>query len=210
MTGPWRPREVGRPAADPKGADWSDGLLASLFERRVVLVSRRLDAETANRAAAELMTLDALGDDPIELQIDCAEGELEAALSLMDVIDLVGVPIHATARGLVGGPAVGVLAVSTHRLATPHASFRLFEPETRFAGSAQDLARWADHSLERSALFCRRLAGAVHQAEEHVEADLAAGRFLSAEEALAYGLVDEISRARRGEPPTRPIGFAPR
>jgi ATP-dependent Clp protease protease subunit len=156
------------------------------------------------------MTLDALGDEPIGLQIDCADGELEAALSLMDVIDLVGVPVHATARGLVGGPAVGVLAVSTHRVATPHASFRLCEPESRFAGSAQDLARWADHSLERSALFCRRLAEAVHQAAEHVEADLSAGRFLSADEALSYGLIDEISRARRGEPPPRPIGFAPR
>jgi ATP-dependent Clp protease, protease subunit len=205
MIGPGRAGEAGA-----AGGSWADGIRASLFERRVVLLSRRLDADTANRAAAELMTLDALGDEPIELQIDCAEGELEAALSLMDVIDLVGVPVHATARGLVGGPAVGVLAVCARRQATPHASFRLHEPRSSFAGSAQDLAHWADHSLERSRLFCRRLAEAVHRAEEHVEADVATGRFLSADEALAYGLIDGISGTRRGEPPGRPIGFAPR
>jgi len=209
VTGPWRPAELGR---QPDGGHWSDGIRASLFDRRVVLLSGRLDAETMNRAAAELMTLDALGDEPIELQIDCAEGELEAALSLMDVIELIGVPVNATARGLVGGPAVGVLAVSAHRRATRHASFRLYEPKASFTGNAQDLAQWADHSLERSRLFCRRLAVAVHRAEEHVEADVAAGRFLSADEALAYGLIDEISGGRRGgpEPPGRPIGFAPR
>jgi ATP-dependent Clp protease protease subunit len=209
VTASWRPPEIGHPAGFG-GSNWADGIRASLFDRRVVLLSRRLDAETTNRVAAELMTLDALGDEPIELQIDCAEGELEAALSLMDVIDLVGVPVHATARGLVGGPAVGVLAVSAHRQATQHASFRLYEPKASFTGNAQDLAHWADHSLERSRLFCRRLAAAVHRAEEHVEADVAAGRFLSAEEALAYGLIDEIFAARRGEPPGRPIGFAPR
>jgi len=210
MSGSRSTGETGRLSAGSDGVNWAEDIRALLFDRRVVLLSRRLDAETTNRAAAELMTLDALGDEPIELQIDCAEGELEAALSLMDVIDLVGVPVHATARGLVGGPAVGVLAVSTHRRATQHASFRLYEPKASFRGNAGDLAQWADHSLERSRLFCHRLAAAVHRPAEHVEADVAAGRFLSAEEALAYGLIDEISGARRGEGPARPIGFAPR
>jgi ATP-dependent Clp protease protease subunit len=105
---------------------------------------------------------------------------------------------------------VGVLAVATRRSATQHTSFRLYEPKESFAGSAQDLAHWADHSLERCRLFCRRLAAAVHQPAEHVEADVAAGRFLSAEEALAYGLIDEISGARRPEQPGRPMGFGPR
>jgi ATP-dependent Clp protease protease subunit len=210
VTGSWRSADVGRLPVGSDGANWTDAIRASLFDRRVVLLSRRLDAETTNRVAAELMTLDALGDEPIELQIDCAEGELEAALSLMDVIDLVGVPVRATARGLVGGPAVGVLAVSAHRQATQHASFRLSEPKASFSGNAVDLAQWADHSLERSRLFCHRLAAAVHRPEEHVEADVAAGRFLSAEGALAYGLIDEISGSRRGEGPGRPIGFAPR
>jgi len=210
VTGPWWPAESGRLFPGSDGANWSEGIRASLFDRRVVLLSGRLDVETTNRVAAELMTLDALGDEPIGLQIDCAEGELEAALSLMDVIDLVGVPVHATARGLVGGPAVGVLAVSTHRQATQHASFRLYEPKASFSGNAVDLAQWADHSLERSRLFCQRLAAAIHRPAEHVEADVAGGRFLSAEEAVAYGLIDEISGSRRREGPGRPIGFAPR
>jgi ATP-dependent Clp protease, protease subunit len=197
---------------DRSGASWGEGIRASLFDRRLVLLSGQLDSEAANRAAAELMTLDALGDEAIELQIDCADGEVEAALSLMDVIELVGVPISATARGLVGGPAVGVLAVCGQRRATRHASFRLSEPKASYSGSAQDLVRWADHSMDRSRLFCRRLATAVHRAEEHVGADVGAGRFLTAEEALTYGLIDEISGIRAGgpEPPSRPIGFAPR
>jgi len=196
----------------PVGSDFEGGVRGALFGRRVIFVSGRLDAETSSRAAMELMTLDAAGDAAVHLQLECRDGDLEAALSLMDVIELAGVPVRTTALGMVGGAAVGVLAVSSHRMAAPHARFMLCEAEASFAGQARDLERWAAHTLERNRLFCSRLATAVGQAAERVEADLEAGRFLGAQEAVDYGLIDEVVTpdARLYHLPGRPMGFGPR
>ncbi|HEX3946865.1 MAG TPA: ATP-dependent Clp protease proteolytic subunit [Acidimicrobiales bacterium] len=191
--------------------DWQESLRARMFDRRVILVSGALDQQVAGQAAMELMTLDASGDEPIHLQIDSPDGSLEATLSLMDVVQLAGVPVRGTGIGLVGGPAVGLLAVCAHRMATPHGRFRLAEPKDTFTGSAGQLARWAEDRGARWRLFCERLAAAVGRSADQVAGDLAAGRFLSAEEAAGYGLVDEICRpeAEIYRLPGRPIGFQP-
>jgi ATP-dependent Clp protease protease subunit len=110
------------------------------------------------------------------------------------------------------------VAAGVRRLAAPHARFRLSEPELSVTGSASQLAGWAEHLREELARFVARLAQATSRPSEHVEADLAAGRWLGAEEALVYGLIDEIWSSpavpeRPGGPasrPSRPFGFGPR
>jgi ATP-dependent Clp protease protease subunit len=158
------------------------------------------------------MTLDASGDDPVHLHVDCPGSTLEAAFSLIDVIDLLGVDVIATCVGQAVGPALGPLAVAHHRRATPHARFRLAEPVLRGAGRAGELQAWADSQRAQMRRFCDRLAKAVGQPVDTVAADLATGRFLDAEAARAYGIVDEIcAPGGRVYPlPGRPLGFRPR
>jgi hypothetical protein len=66
----------------------SNWLQEKLFERRIVLVTGRLDADLAAEAAAALMTLDAIGDEPIELHVNSPDGTLESAFVLIDTLDL--------------------------------------------------------------------------------------------------------------------------
>jgi ATP-dependent Clp protease protease subunit len=72
------------------------------------LVSGRLDAGFAAEAAAGLMTLDAIGDEPIELHLDSPDGTLESAFVLIDTIDLLHATLRAHCHGQVLGPAIGV------------------------------------------------------------------------------------------------------
>jgi len=95
--------------------DWSQVLAQRLFEQRVVVLHGPLDDATATRVSAELMTLDAEGDTAVSLRIDSGDGSLALALTLMDVIELLGVPVHALCMGQVGGPAIGVLSVCSRR-----------------------------------------------------------------------------------------------
>ncbi|PYO45617.1 MAG: ATP-dependent Clp protease proteolytic subunit, partial [Candidatus Rokuibacteriota bacterium] len=60
-------------------------LQEKLFERRIVFVTGRLDDALAGQAAAQIMTLDASGDDPIDVVLSSADGTLEAAFVLIDV-----------------------------------------------------------------------------------------------------------------------------
>jgi ATP-dependent protease ClpP protease subunit len=76
---------------------------------------------------------------------------------------------------------------------------------------AADLARWAEQHLDQLGQFHQRLATAVHRSSGEVAADCRAGRYLTAEEALRYRLVDEIATTQGSVAslPRRPFGFQP-
>jgi ATP-dependent Clp protease protease subunit len=192
--------------------DWSRTLAQRLFEQRVVLLSGFLDDMTATRASAELMTLDAEGDDAVTLRIDCADGSLGLALTLMDVIELLGVPVHALSMGQVGGPAVGVLAVCHHRASMPSTRFSWREPTTQFETRARDVEQWAQLRAAERQRFTDRVAQAVGKSAESVAESFGRGLFMSASEALDFGLLDEICRPKGAihQMPGPPIGFRPR
>lgn len=201
------------PGGDPFGGsfdrDPAEWMRAQLWERRVVALTGQLDDESATRVAAELMALDAGGDEAVVLHVDCSGGTLEAAFTVMDTIDLLGVPVRARCVGRAEGVSVGIVAVAPHRSATPHSRFRLALPEVSFVGSAANLESNAHEHQRQMESFVTRLARATGRAFEHVEADLERGHWLDAEEALAYGLIDEIERPDPKEPGTRPrFGFA--
>lgn len=171
---------------------WGSSVEQTLFERRILLVSGTLSNERGGDLAAALMTLDALGDDPVEIRLNAASDSLEAAFAVMDTIDFLGVAVHATVAGAVDGTAVGILAVCRRRRIGSLGRIRLREPRADLTGSATDLARAAADLENRWQRYVHRLAEAASQPYEHVEADLRAGRSLDASAALAYGLVDEI------------------
>jgi ATP-dependent Clp protease, protease subunit len=202
----------GEPPDRPRWADDLPGALrARLLDQRVVVVAGPLDDALANRAAAELMTLDATGDGPIELRLDSSGGDLDPVFVLIDTIEVVGVPVQVTCLGRVEGPVVGVVAVADHRRAAPHTRFRLCEPDVSLAGSPSRLEAWAEHHRRRVARFGELLAGATGRPRAEVAADLSSGRYLDAEQALDYGLIDEIwpqgADIRRLPGPGRTLGY---
>ncbi len=199
------------PNAGSVPGTWEASIRERLFEQRIVFLWGHLDDASGNDAAAQLMTLDATADAPIHLHVDCPGGNLTAALSLIDVIDLLGVELHATCIGQAAGPAVAVFAAAHHRRATPHARFRLQSPVVDFHGRAREVESFvAQHATQLRSLT-ERLAVAVRQPTERVAADMDAGRFLDARQAVAYGLVDEICARPATVYPLhpRPLGFRP-
>jgi ATP-dependent Clp protease, protease subunit len=163
-----------------------------LLDQRRILVSGPLDLARATDAAARLMYLDGSGDEPIELMMTCPDGELAAAASLADTIELVGVEVRALCIGSVGGPAVLPFAVASTRLAQRHATFVLFEPAVAVQGTATDVAAEATRHAALLADVHARLAAATGQSVDAVATDLRSRRRLSADEAQQYGLVDTV------------------
>ena len=181
-------------------ASW---LQERLFERRIVLCRGLLNEGLAGRVAAELMTLDALGDASIELQLDCQGASLESAWTLIDVIDLLGVPVNIVCSGRVEGVATGVLTAGAKRTALPHARFRLSDPELEISGRASELSVLLDHHARRLEALHERVATSTGRGTNQVANDFRSGLALSATEAARYRLVDEIAA---GSLPIRSLG----
>jgi ATP-dependent Clp protease, protease subunit len=183
-----------------------------LFDRRIVSLAGDLDDDEANRVGAALMTLDATGDEPVQLRIDCGDGTIGAALSVIDIIDLLGVPVRASCFGQGAGPVLGVLAVCDHRSLSPHARLRLVEPAVAVRGNARELQQAAANHQQLWTAFCARVSEVSRQSLDQVRADARSGRFFSAQEAVDYGLADEVAApgARPFQLPGTSIGFGSR
>jgi ATP-dependent Clp protease, protease subunit len=190
---------------------WNSWVEADLFERRTLLVSGPIDDLTAGTVAAQLMTLDASGDEPVTLRLNCSGGTLTGTATLLDTIDLLGVPVHATCVGRAEGPGLFVLAVCHDRSAGPRSWLRLDEPATEAAGGAGRLADWAVSVRRQLDQVLDRVAAASRLDRPALDEAVHRGRSFTPDEALAAGLVDHVAapgadvvRLRR------PVGFRPR
>jgi ATP-dependent Clp protease protease subunit len=174
-----------------------DWLGERLLEQRVVALAGELDDETVNRTVAALALLDAEGDDPVRLRLSGVSADLDTALPLVDALDLMGVPVHATCVGTLTGAAVALLAVADHRTAGAHAVVHLTEPRAPGGIPGREVeARAAEHAARLRSLQ-ERLAEACGRPVDQIAADMRSGRLLSAAEARDYGLVDAAEPTRR-------------
>jgi ATP-dependent Clp protease protease subunit len=204
---PWLPEARPAPPASAAAAvviGESDWLAQRLLDQRVVALSGELDDETANRAVAQLGLLDATGDDPVSLRLSGVSADLGTALTLVDALDLMGAPVHALCLGTLTGPAVALLAVADRRVAGRHVTLQLCEPRSPHGLPGRELETLAAEHARQLGRLQERIAEACGRPADEIAADMRAGTLLTAEEAVAYGLVDRAEPARR-PPPAGPL-----
>jgi ATP-dependent Clp protease protease subunit len=180
----------------PDRSGWPGQVYERLFDRRIVLAHGNLDDEAATSLCAQLLTLDAERNEPIRLEVQGLTAELSAALTVMGVLDVLRVPVRAYAAGQIGGPALGVLAAATERRAYPNAMFKLSEPRLDFEGSATSLSSHEQQVRTMLDTFYLRLASVTGREVDEIRADARCGRYLTVEDAIGYGLIQEPARPR--------------
>lgn len=166
--------------------------LPGLLRHRTLLLHGPLDEATATELAAQLMMLDAEGDEEISLRLSCDDADLPSALMVAETIDLAGSSVIATVTGVVAGAALAILAAADRRLASPRATLRMHEPSGSVAGTASQITRSAEELLDQVARLHAWIATASGRAPDAVAEDVRQGRTLDAAAAVEYGLVDEI------------------
>ena len=188
------------PMVVPTAELFETDLASRLLYRRIVLVTGRIDAAAASAIVATLLLLDEDSNRPIRLHLSSDDADLDAGSLVADTIDMLAAPVHAVAVGAVGGAALGIYAAAANRTAHPQAVLVLRDPQrTAVLGAGDlDVGRAAGLAEQQQRLMTRlhqRIADAAGRTLEQVAADMHEGRVLTAPEAVAYGLVQEISRS---------------
>ena len=195
--GPPGPPPATTPARGrPDAPSWPGRVFERLYERRIVLAHGELDDEAATSLCVQLLTLDAEQNEPIRLEVQSLTAELAAALTVMGILDVLRVPVQAYASGQIAGPALGVLAAATERRAYPNATFMLAEPRLGFEGSATSLSSHEEQVRVMLDQLYLRLAEATGREVDEIRADARRGRYLTADQAIGYGLIHGLVAGR--------------
>jgi len=171
-------------------------VLGRLFERRLVMAHGRLDSGLADTITAQLITLDAEGDEPIELLIDCPESELDAAFTVLDVCEALGAPLTISVAGRLTGAGIALLTSRHRRTGRPHATLQISEPkfETSMPGTAETIARLVEEHRRRIGVLIERISERTTRPEPLIADDMSRGIYLTSDAAVTYGLLDDVVR----------------
>jgi ATP-dependent Clp protease, protease subunit len=206
LTSPPTPPEPG-PASpvrvwlDPL-ADWQASVYERLLKRRIVLASGILDDQGAARLSAQLLTLDAEGDQPIRLELQNLRAELAAALTMMGILDVLRVQVHGCVSGEISGPALGVLASCARRTGYPNATFTLAEPTLEFGGTVTAVTARQQQVTRMLDTLYYRLAEVTGREVDEIREDARRRRSLTTAQAVGYGLIQAQETTTQPSPPS--------
>jgi len=185
-------------------ADWTRTLYERLLAKRIVLASGLLDDDAASRLSAQLLTLDAEQQDPIRLELQNLRAELPAALTVMGILDVLRVPVHACVSGEISGPALGVLACCPRRSGYPNATFVLAEPRLHFGGTVTAVTTREQQMTRILDTLYFRLADVTGREVDEIREDARRGRVLTTGQAIGYGLIQGQETGSRPPAPGGP------
>lgn len=166
-----------------------------LFRRRMVFLRGAIHGDVAAEVTAQLLALDGITDEPITLAIDSPGGDISGMFTIHDTVHLLASPVHTRCLGMAASAAAVLLATGTGtRSATPNARIMLHQPHGGIpTGTARDIEiAAAEFSFLKSRLE-EILAERTGQPLEKIRADTDRDYWMSAGEALAYGVIDEIA-----------------
>ena len=173
-----------------------------LFEDRIIFLGVQIDDASANDVMAQLLTLESLDPDrDISIYINSPGGSFTAMTAIYDTMQFVRPEIQTVCLGQAASAAAVLLAGGTpgKRFALPNARMLIHQPSTEGGGQGSDIEIQARELLRMRTLLEEIVAKHTGKSPDEVRRDIERDKILNAEEAKAYGLVDDIipSRKRR-------------
>ena len=164
------------------------------FKSRTVLLFGTINDATAQDIVRRLIALAAESPEPIDMLVSSPGGHLESGDSIHDVIRFIAAPVNVIGTGWVGSAATHVyLSVPRERrFCLPNTRFLIHQPSGGAGGQATDIAIQAREIVKARERIARTIARETGQPLERVLTDIERDRWLSAEEAIDYGLVGRI------------------
>jgi ATP-dependent Clp protease, protease subunit len=165
----------------------------NLYEKRVLYLRGPIEDTMADTLVAQLMSLDAEGDDDITLYINSPGGVIHGMFAMYDVMHLMTAKVNTVCVGMAASAAAFLLATGTGiRAATPNARVMFHQPLGGARGQAVDIQIQAQQIVFLRERLNQILAESTGQPLERIAKDTDRDFWMSAEEAVEYGAIDEV------------------
>jgi ATP-dependent Clp protease protease subunit len=174
-------------------------IYSRLLKDRIIFLGEEVTDVSANLVVAQLLFLES--EDPnkdIQLYINSPGGSVSAGLAIYDTMHYVKCDVSTICMGMAASMGAFLLAggAKGKRYALPNAEVMIHQPSGGAQGQATDIKIVADKILQTKKKLNEMLAANTGQSLEVITADTERDRWMTAEEAKAYGLIDEIVAPR--------------
>ncbi len=182
----------------PKGERAYD-IYSRLLKDRIVFIGGPVDSNTANTVVAQLLFLEA--DNPerdIFIYVNSPGGEVTSGLAIYDTIQYVKPTVNTICVGQAASMGALLVGAGTkgHRYGLPNSRFMLHQPLGGAEGQASDVEIRTQELLRIKEKIIEILVEHTGKDEEEIRREIDRDHFMSADEALEYGLIDEVLQSR--------------
>jgi ATP-dependent Clp protease, protease subunit len=170
-------------------------IYSRLHKDRIILLGTPINADVANVVVAQLLHLNSEDQEAaITLFLNSPGGSVSAGLAILDTINYINAPVHTVGFGIVASMAAILLAGGKKgkRSALTNAEIMIHQPWGGVEGTASDIAIQANQILKTKKKLNQFLSDWTGKPLEQVEKDTDRDNYMSAAEALEYGLIDRI------------------
>lgn len=184
----------------PRGERTYD-IFSRLLMDRIVFLGAAINDDVANIVIAQLLFLDA--DNPekdIYMYINSPGGHVHSGIAIYDTIQHLRAPVNTICMGMAASMGAFLLATGAKgkRAALPNARIMIHQPSSGSQGTAADIEIAAREILHTRSLLNTLFAKHTGQPTEVIERDSDRDRYMSAEEAKAYGIIDQVYVPKAG------------
>lgn len=174
-------------------------IFSRLLNDRIIVLSDEVNDTTASLVVAQLLYLE--GQDPakdISLYINSPGGSITSGMAIYDTMNYIKCDVSTICVGMAASMGAFLLAAGTKgkRYALPNSEIMIHQPLGQVQGQATDIKIHTERLMRIKSSLNRALAKATGQPLEVIERDTERDNFMSAEEALQYGLIDEVMKKR--------------
>ena len=194
----------------PRGGERHD-LFSRLLKERIIILGYPIDDQIANLMCAQLLFLEGEDlDKDIHLYINSPGGDITALFAIYDTIKFIKPEVSTFCYGQAASAAAVLLGAGAKgkRFALPHSRILLHQPWGGVAGQASDIEIQAKEIMRMRDLLNSMLAADTGQDIDKIAADTDRDFVMTAEEAVAYGLIDEVITSRDAVAAAEAIGAA--
>ena len=175
-------------------------IYSRLLKDRVVFLGSAIDDQVANAVVAQLLFLETDNPDAdINLYINSPGGSVTAGMAIFDTMNYIKCPVRTVCVGLAASMGAFLLMAGEKgkRLALPNSEIMIHQPSGGASGQATDVTIHAEWLLRTKNKMNGLMAEMTGQPLEKIQHDVERDYFMSAQEALAYGIIDEIYQPRK-------------